>query len=318
MFKELIQSYYPLLIEQNQALLFTLIIVNALMSALLALAIVFLVPRRLRHNPGRLWLLIFSCGFFIPVLGVVGIVAAFIASVICSPPRYRERFTCIDAPQFNPAGWEKHIRAGSDAKKRVERSVLALQKMPTAVASPILRKLLTDPIDDIRVIAFGMLDSREKKITNQITGLRPLLESAQSERDRYRYTRLLAELYWELGYSQMVQGDLRRHALEQALYYVEQLLAMAQKKDAGLLFLLARIKYESGKDDEAEHYFQQSLALGLPSTQGMPYLAELAFKHKDFAQVRALMDKLADAPVTPRLFSVLEYWTHISPETRGA
>jgi hypothetical protein len=61
-------------------------------------------------------------------------------------------------------------------------ALVAMQSMPTRTASPVLRELLADSTDDIRLLAYGMLDGAEKQLTQKILAELPRLESADSRR----------------------------------------------------------------------------------------------------------------------------------------
>ena len=303
----------------DSQLLLLMLGVSAVLNAVLATALLRLTTMRFRGNRFALWLLFFSFGLFIPTLGSVGLAGALLYGLWRPIREHKAPFERVDSPEFDLLKREegsRYDRGGLRARLEQSalapevrmQSVVALQNMPTSVASPILRNLLGDSTDDIRLVAFGMLDGEEKKITHRIHQLLPQLEKAKSDKQRYRLTRTLAELYWELAYSGMVQGDLRRYTLEQAYNYVQQAAAL-QDNDAGLLFLAARIQDGLECFDDAERTMLKAVMQGLPSTRALPYLAEFAYERKDFSQVRFLMNEIAGSPVTPRLLPIVEYWT---------
>jgi prephenate dehydrogenase len=54
--------------------------------------------------------------------------------------------------------------------------------------------------------------------------------------------------------------------------------------------------------------YYKALALGLPSTRVLPYLAELRFDQGDYADAKRLMGDLASWASLPRLQPAIEYW----------
>jgi hypothetical protein len=49
--------------------------------------------------------------------------------------------------------------------------------------------------------------------------------------------------------------------------------------------------------------------LGIPQQRTLPYLAEFAFERGEYRLTRQMLEAMRDAPVTPRLRPVMDYWT---------
>jgi tetratricopeptide (TPR) repeat protein len=175
------------------------------------------------------------------------------------------------------------------------------------VASPLLRDVLSDPSDDVRLLAYGMLDSQEKAINNDIHTERQRLAAATSEAARRGVARRLSGLYWELVYQDLAQGALRTHALEQSLDYTQQSLAL-DENDAAMHLRRGRLLQLLGQPVVAKQSYEEALRLGLPKTRIIPYLAELAFDLRDFDKTRHCMDDLSVWQSLPRLKPVIDYW----------
>jgi len=289
-------------LESQQSLLEKVLLISMCGNALIAIVFLYLLPQRHRVHKGGLWLLLLSVGFIIPPIGIIGFAAATLVGIHLRHPASEHRFKHVEAPEFYVLNDSRRNRS-----TRKEKSVLGLQNMPTSVVSPVLRHLLSDPVDDVRMMAFGMLDSEEKKVTSRILDVLPRLKSAVTDRERFRYSRLLAELYWELVYSRIVLGDLRNHMLRQAHAHAKEALELVPD-DAGLQFLAARILSELGLSDEAEGRLELAIQQGLSPHRVIPYLAERAYGRREFSGPRNLMHSIENAPVTPQLGQAVEYW----------
>ena len=117
----------------------------------------------------------------------------------------------------------------------------------------------------------------------------------------------LAELYWELVYTGLAQGDLRDHALRQALSYANDALLTAPL-DTGLWFLKGRILNEMKRHDDAYQIFGMAIAHGFPESRALPYIAEIAFNRRDYRTVRDLLSRISILQVTPRMKGAIRYW----------
>ena len=153
-----------------------------------------------------------------------------------------------------------------------------------------------------------MLDNKEKHLNQAIHAESARYSQAPVDsRERGEAARRLADLYWELVYQELAQGDLRTHALQQSLQFTTLALQSAES-DAGLHMRHARLLQSLGETHAARTAYDRALALGMPKTRIVPYLAELAFDTGDFSQTRALMNELGDWQSLPRLQPVIRYW----------
>jgi tetratricopeptide (TPR) repeat protein len=188
------------------------------------------------------------------------------------------------------------------------QSLLTLQAVPNRVSNPILEELLGDDTDDVRLVAFGMLDAEEKKISSRIREVSERL-NGQDPVNAFDSLCQLAELYWELVYACLAQGELRKHILSQAADFADRAMALQPESGSGLLFLRARIWMEQGDDTSAKVAFQQAMELGQPKASTLPYLAELALRQRDFALVQRYMQDLSPLHLSSRTRGVQEFWT---------
>ncbi|MGQ9850205.1 MAG: tetratricopeptide repeat protein [Aggregatilineaceae bacterium] len=304
--------------SNDLVLLKTLLFGNALLSAVVATITIGFLPYRETRQRVLLWMLIGVTGLFISLLGSLGTAIAMLAGMR-RKTAVTEPFHPLNIPEFNTISHKKDspfvrgslrvrvMQSNIPVEQRLQ-SITTLQNLPPVVTSPILRTLLDDPVEDIRLIAFDILDKKEKKIAARIHELLRQPEPTSATR-RSQREKQLAELYWELAYSWLVQGDLRRYILENALTHAKAAMEL-KGHSAGLYFLIGRILHALGRSEEAKRNIQLALDLGMPKHRVLPYLAEFAFQRREFRQVRQMLNAMRDAPITPRLRPVLDYWVN--------
>ncbi|MGU7775008.1 tetratricopeptide repeat protein [Burkholderia sp. MR1-5-21] len=223
----------------------------------------------------------------------------------------------VREPQFAPHllatlsyAHEHEVREGLLNRRIAVRhrvtALVAMQTMPVRAASPILHALLNDPADDVRLLAYGMLDKSEKRVTQQIGIERAKLTRRLSDDERCRVDKTLAELYGELVYARLVDGDVYRNALEQADAHAARALHH-QPADGALWRLRGRLAFETDRLGDAEAMLKKAIACGFPRMRVLPYLAEIAYLRRDYAAVRRYLDDMPRVP--PHLLApIADYW----------
>lgn len=297
--------------------------VHALACAVLALALLPLLPGRLRQPPLAVLALLFSLAFFIPFLGLVALLLAVVMMRML-PVRERDTHFRLAAPPefllsvrdpprlFRGLSIRQLLTDVHAAATLRTRALNAIASKPARIAGDLLRKLLSDPVEDLRLVAYGLLDTQEKALRTRISEQAALLEQLTTEPHRHSASRIdvlrhLAELNFELVYQSLVQGDVREHTLARAIEHAQAAIAL-DPGDGGLRQLLARMHLEQGDIDRACDDLIRATEDGLPDNRVLPYLAEMAYRRGDWRSVRALMHRIDPLTVTPRMAALVRYW----------
>lgn len=310
----------PLALSTSTAALLALLGMHGLFSVAVAISLFPALPKRYRQQQTGALLLLFVLAFMAPAIGPLAAVLMLRLSLLRreeSGAQWKPQ--TVGLPEFDAPSKQVERAAQGAIRSRLARhvpehlriqSLLTLQAVPNPVANPILEELLSDDTDDIRLLAFGMLDAKEKTLSQLIQGERARLEAAADDSQRYECLRRLAELHWELVYASLAQGELRQYMLEMAWSYIEQARRYpAAAQDAPLAMLAGRVLMALGREKEAETAFDQSLRLGQPPASVLPYLAELAYRCHDHDRVRSLMQQLAPYQLAPRVRALVQLWT---------
>jgi polysaccharide biosynthesis protein PelE len=288
-------------------------------SMILSLFAAALLPQRLCRPRLPALLLFFGTSFAIPVLGIVAVALGVALLNVIPPPSRDSAFKAIVIPEvdmhqragtgFRQAGMRAFISNARAPVATRMRALVALQNISGRIASPLLRDVLADPSEDIRLLAYGMLDNKEKVLNDAIHEASKQFSAAPADSDqRLTAARKLADLYWELVYQELALGDLRTHALHQSRHFLEIALA-GEGNDAALHLRLGRLLQLMGQPADAGAAYDRALALGMPKTRIVPYLAEVAYDLGRYNEVRALMQDLGEWQSLPRLKPVIRYWS---------
>jgi tetratricopeptide (TPR) repeat protein len=286
-------------------------------SVSLALFVYPFLPRQYRRPrlPSLGFLTAFS--FFVPVLAFGGLLLAAVLARFIERPMKHHPFARVVLPEFadgaaaeqggfglgGVAARLRHATGNPDARMK---ALLAVQAMPARLSNPLLQEMLSDSEDDIRLLAYGMLDAKEKDINRRIhERLRELPAAAPRRVAMLR--KELAELYWELAYQGLAQGDLLDYVLGEARMHAEA-ARQQDTADNDSLVLLGKLAMRQGRVEEANGHFSAALANGVPHVRVLPYLAELAYRERDFDTTRRLLAQLPGNEQSSALEQVANYW----------
>jgi len=277
---------------------------HGLASVALALGVWRLLPARYRQPTPWSPLLIFSLAFFIPLLGTIGVVVAIFPALYLPKPRNdgeapwqavaipalpfraQER---IEAPTFNDGGLLDVLHHASDDEHRLE-ALMATRRMSGREAIPILKLALSDSSDDIRLLAYSMLDRQETQINQRIQNALGHLPTAEAESLPILHAQL-AGWYWELAYLGLAQGSVLEHVLASAAEHAR--LGIESHAGPNLHLLAGRIALQQHDLATAQYHFDRAVRQGIDTAAVAPYRAELAFQSGHYQDIPTL---LADLP----------------------
>lgn len=291
---------------------------HAAACALLALVLWFFLPKRYKMPLPWAPLFLFSIAFFIPLLGMVGVLLAVFPALYTQrhheeqvwqntgvpglPFRPLER---RNSPMFQDGGLQDVLYLATDPERRLN-ALLATRRMPSHESVPMLKLALRDPADDVRLLAYSMLDQKESGINQHIERLLDRL-GREDEDNRAALHAGLARWYWEFAYLGLAQGSVLDHVLGQARGHVQQSLAISLNPELQLLG--GRIALEQGDLNSARTFFKQAESGGIYFEKIAPFLAEAAFKAGDYAEVPRLLARLPEQTLARPPFAALAgYW----------
>jgi hypothetical protein len=285
-----------------------------------AFALLRWMPRLLRRRAASGYLFFAAMCFFIPVLGALALFGGLVVPTLL-PHKHKVETPLVSTeipdlpyrplivgsqPIYGAMGLVGVIRHANDAAIRV-RAVMATRQLSDQYAIPILQVALRDPVDDVRLLAYALLDGKERAIYANIKTQTARLGDAPKSTHGSVHKRLAQE-YWELVYLGLAQGEVLAHVLTSGLKHAQEALE-ALPNDAGLHFLLGRMLGAQNKPPEAAAAYDRAEALGLPKRALLSYRAELAFRTRRFEEIPELLRELPpESKKRMPMAAVVDYW----------
>lgn len=264
----------------------------------------------------KVYIFFFVVTFYLPVAGLTGLTLA-IPFILRRSSKLKKANLSVslskirklpDIPALVTEGNSADLHSlyrSKNPDKRLQ-AIYATLKLKDQDAVPILRMALGDPVDDIRLLAYALLDRKEHHLSERIKKSRQKLEKIENSRNKQLY-RQIANDYWELANLGLAQGEMRTYVLNMACKYIELGLKY-YPQDLGFCFQYAQILLKLGNYDQAYEQFKKAESLGIEHKKLLIYYAEIAFHKHHYHKVKQLMAAIDFPAAYPQLSSVVQFW----------
>jgi hypothetical protein len=310
-----------------------------------------LLPRRYKLPARRTLSFLFALLWILPVAGALGVLWSIVSAL--KQPRGRASQgarivrlpelpfappVIYEAPPYSQGALRQIVHFATRPLKRL-KAVMATRHMAPRDAMAVWSKATRDPVDDVRLLAYAMLDNSEKKLADRILALTEALPETPVGR-RNDSHKTIAALCWELVYHRLVQGAVRQHWLETARRHIEVVLvpaahapgngsatfagvampraaesrdapttpAVSAAPDADSWMLYGRILLEADDIAQAEQAFARARRAGMGEQKIAPWLAEIAFRERKFEAVRGYLSVGARSGEKGRDLALVTAW----------
>lgn len=293
------------------------IVLHAIICAISALLFAAMVPRRFDVRRSIAVLLIFGFLFFIPVFGLVGMLAVLLYFNSFQRSRERTEFFTVSLPPFmNESGgtaagmgeggaWSRLRTQGLPRIVRLQ-ALLAVSASKGHNSSRLLQMATSDSDDEIRLLAFNLYDQREKIIGAAISDALNKLKTEGNEGKRMELHRKLAFSYWEMVFNE-INNDLTEFFIGQSIAYAQKAYDQGAT-DPSLMILLGRIHLRKGNIAQAEEFISKGLINGAHRDRVIPYLAEIAYHRRDFKTLKSFFKTDPLLRYKPGIGPVAKFW----------
>jgi hypothetical protein len=194
-------------------------------------------------------------------------------------------FTAVERAARARAGVGRDFEPVRSTAAQLEM-LMSLRNVSTRRAVRVLRGALSDPREEVRLLAHALIERREAGVRSAIGDAARELRETRDEMRRFPLLRRLAFLHWELVESELVPRELAFETLTRASDHAR--LALALHEDGELCVLLARVRLRRGDGTHARYWLNRAAQCGIAEDVLAPLLAESAFVLRELDQVPPL------------------------------
>jgi hypothetical protein len=275
------------------------LVLHVIACLIIASAVAGLLPLGRPISGRRVSFLIFALCLFVPWFGMLGIIGGLLPALWwpkqpSADPR-PEAWSYLSIPplpdhspqprkpgalHFGVASIAGILQGASELGQR-QQGVLATLRLRDNEAIPLLRRALRDPEDDVRLLAYALLDRKEQAITARIRQRQKQLDRTEGDQ-RVSHHSAIAHDCWELIHLGLVQGEVMSYLLTTARQHAEDALQL-KPQNAGLQLLLGKLLARMGELAMASETLRRAEQLGIDSAIVGPDLAAIAISQQQLA-----------------------------------
>jgi len=260
-------------------------------------------------------IMLFMFLFFVPILGIIGsmILIRWLYTVQdWDTSQTIKKISILDflKPLRSEQGISKVFNNLFSSQNSLPIRIQALKILSTMSPNKInilIRKVFSDKESELRLLAFNLIDTQEKKIFHKINTALSKLSHPITKNKKAKIYRYIAFEYWDLVYRNLIDSIMLHIILEKIIYYA-QYAHTELKNDTSLCNLLGRVYIKQEKYDLAILEFEKSLALSGHKSSTILYLAEAYFHIKKFAQVKFLLSSIKPINLVDINEPVVNFW----------
>jgi len=294
------------------------LLLHMLSASLFPFALRQILPAKFRNEPTIFSFMFLMC-WLVPFVSGIGLLFSLSIAIYSAKPVTKELTNTVHSEalpdnllesvqlsQYDESSVIGILESSTIEEQRI-KALLKTRQMKDQEAIPILKVALLDPVDEVRLLAYSMLNKKEKNIDHLIHQESKKLVATPTQK-LIRVHLSLAESYWELSYLGLVTGQAKQHILQDAYKHI-QLVLQNDKTSAEPYFLQARIALALNIYDIAEKSLSMTLKLGMNAVRVAPYQAELAFVTRKFDEIEQYINTIDDTAKNNDLVSgMVKQW----------
>ena len=290
------------------------------LSLLIAYILWCFMPKQYSRDSTWGFVLLTSFNVFVPLFGVLGSLLFTLylhrlvkhedvePMVTVTHLPFESKFHSAESHSYGEGGAYARLRARSIASGSRVKALLALTSIKGPNVNHILQKSLTEDLDELRLIAFGLIDNQEKEIYAHIRRMQEVLKGkGLSPNITALIKKALASFHWELCYLELVQGDMLESMLKKSRQYAQEALQL-MPHDSRLWVILGRNYMRCEHYEKALQAFKKAMEFDAVSSKAAPYLADLYYRLRDFKSLSELLKQCENLKDIPTLAPVIEFW----------
>lgn len=171
------------------------------------------------------------------------------------------------------------------------KSLVFLSNNPDKKNFPIIKKLLSDKDNEIRLFSFSLLNSFENELSSKITSKLEEFKNEKNEKKRSIIAGELANLNWDFIYYGFSNLETEELLIKNTEHFLD--IALKNEEEKGIQnLLLGKVQLYKKDYDKASKSLKLAVFYGVKKSIANFYLAEIAYEKKAYLEVKSLLKEI--------------------------
>jgi hypothetical protein len=277
---------------------------HCICAAMMAFVMRDMLPEKYSRKCSEGFIFFVSLGIFIPLVGVLGMIFVIYYGLYehkKNPYQFSKLRSIPNAEMLDrpPDVGKNSANTNYSMLHRLNRMkkatehvdiVLATRSMKDQNAVRLLDMALKSADDDVRLLAFSLLEKRNIEITKRIC----ILEKIRNKSMKVKVVNVaLADCYLNQVVSGLVKDEPKEQSLQKAEKYLKEALSEDPKYRSAYL-TLGKVFIEQAEFNKAHSAFNIALQYGYAQSDVYPFLAKIAFKKRQFWKIPEFLIKIPE------------------------
>jgi hypothetical protein len=281
-----------------------LLVTHIAISFAISLIVTIILKKKFETNTLLLFIALFIFNILLPILAHV--ISLFFLPVLALAKKkvYIHNVQTFDKNEFFKRPYPKINRIFGEGaivsltkdkdnySPNKMKSLAFMSQNSTKQNNELIRELLSDNDNEIRLYSFAILNDKEKELNAVISKMLSKLKETKDDKNKASIYAEISSLYWEFIHFGLVTSESEIEIIKNVEKYAQKSLEI-QPNNGKLILLLAKVNFKRRKYKSSYQFFKQALRLGINKSIVNPYLAELDFENREFGRVKKLLNEIS-------------------------
>jgi len=276
-------------------------------SLIITVAIyLYFLPNKYKSQKFLVILFFFNFTFFIPILSYIALIVFYIILRTNKKSKrdnlkhiYIDKLFLVDEVQtvkrsFGEGALITYINNKHLNQNLRLKAFLIVSEIISPQTMEFIKLGLSDPIDEIRLLSFSIINNLEKKLNNEIFKI----EKSLKKKTKPELKLKLAKLYLELISLNIIDETFKDIIIQKIFDLLKDIKSIEAK------IILLKI-YFLKKDYKSFNKNIKNLTI---NKEIIPYLLEVSFYNKDYKTIKKLIKKHPELKFTENFYFIYRLW----------
>jgi tetratricopeptide (TPR) repeat protein len=192
--------------------------------------------------------------------------------------------------------------------KNKMKGLVFMAEHPTKQNISLIKGLLSDKDNEIRLYSFAVINSLETELNKSISKTEKLYKNQKNQKLKSKYAHDLAKYYFtfiDLGLS---DDEAKEMIYKEIIRYLNEALK-DETNNAQNYLLFGKVSFIKKDYDKALKFFNKASENGVKKSSLLPFYAEIFYQQKRFKEIKNLFKNTTKTEISTEMIPIHNIWS---------